>query len=504
MEISSIIKAIEESSSFDELKSLGILPEPDIDESYYFVSYSHLDYKKVLLDIIGLQALGLKIWYDRGLETGKSWLSDVSRKISSFHNKASIVFLSSNFKASEACKKEAKEIKDAHKGVLLVDLDGSEKIDLGPQCIATEYGIPVEAKKNLLLSLPKPELFNFLIATGEDFPILKKPVAMITSLMDNNLSEVEVPPFLTKDGKEYPVGLIGRDAFANMQNLRKVSISDGWQMVLDDAFSNCPSLEKIEFGIPGKGTFGPNPMGVVLNAFMGCESIKSLDFIHVKPSKKASIVFRNAFVKSNLTSIELKGMPIFFEKYCFANSDYLEKVSVKQSCLLSDGEFMSCHNLKEVEVIGKVASNIIGESCFENCTSLEKVILPDSITKIESHAFKNCSSLKSIALPKDLLAMNENAFEGCSSLEEIHLGPHLTLLRGSFLGCSSIKRIIVDNIKAKCMELDYSLTPFEDMMLDLFPNLEEAYVKGDKRLSLDEFEEFESDKPGYRVYRRAR
>lgn len=39
-------------------------------QNYYFVSYSHKDYKKVMKDILLLQECGINIWYDSDMHIG--------------------------------------------------------------------------------------------------------------------------------------------------------------------------------------------------------------------------------------------------------------------------------------------------------------------------------------------------------------------------------------------------------------------------------------------------
>ena len=65
------IELIEKSSSLGELP-LDAMPFVQSNE-YYFVSYSHLDYKEVYCDILRLQEQGINVWYDRGLPAGRDW-----------------------------------------------------------------------------------------------------------------------------------------------------------------------------------------------------------------------------------------------------------------------------------------------------------------------------------------------------------------------------------------------------------------------------------------------
>ena len=41
----------------------------------------------------------------------------------------------------------------------------------------------------------------------------------------------------------------------------------------------------------------------------------------------------------------------------------------------------------------------IGPSAFEDCSSLESVVMPDSVTEIGICVFKGCTALKEIIIP---------------------------------------------------------------------------------------------------------
>ena len=56
---------------------------------------------------------------------------------------------------------------------------------------------------------------------------------------------------------------------------------------------------------------------------------------------------------------------------------------------------------------------MIGDSAFEECTSLTEIVIPDSVTDIGYSAFCNCNSLTSITMPDSVTSIGECAFEGC-------------------------------------------------------------------------------------------
>lgn len=75
-------------------------------------------------------------------------------------------------------------------------------------------------------------------------------------------------------------------------------------------------------------------------------------------------------------------------------------------------------------------------------SSVEKITLPDTITKIEDYAFSNCSSLTSINLPEGLTTIGQCAFAVCSALSSINI-PSTVISIGSsaFSDCYSLVEI---------------------------------------------------------------
>ncbi|MBR7163306.1 MAG: toll/interleukin-1 receptor domain-containing protein, partial [Clostridia bacterium] len=104
------INAINKSKSIEELTS-DILPKSH-QEDYYFVSYSHLDYKEVLVDILQMEEQGLHFWYDTDIHIGENWEDIAKSYISKFQCKGVIFYLSKSSINSPACNKEIKYVVD--------------------------------------------------------------------------------------------------------------------------------------------------------------------------------------------------------------------------------------------------------------------------------------------------------------------------------------------------------------------------------------------------------
>ena len=61
----------------------------------------------------------------------------------------------------------------------------------------------------------------------------------------------------------------------------------------------------------------------------------------------------------------------------------------------------------------------IGDSAFENCTSLTSIEIPSGVTSIGYNAFNGCTSLTSIEIPSCVTSIGNLAFYKCTSLTSI-------------------------------------------------------------------------------------
>ena len=66
----------------------------------------------------------------------------------------------------------------------------------------------------------------------------------------------------------------------------------------------------------------------------------------------------------------------------------------------------------------------IDDNGFKNCTTLKRLILPDSVTFINSKAFAGCTELTEMAVPDSVVGISSGAFSGCSKLQSLTL-PHV-------------------------------------------------------------------------------
>ena len=150
----------------------------------------------------------------------------------------------------------------------------------------------------------------------------------------------------------------------------------------------------------------------------------------------------------NLNSIVLPSdftLPQYAFSYCVS----LQKITLPNGITkIPTGTFYYCKNLSDISIPNTV--NEIGNSVFINCNKLETVSFPDSITKIGQQTFHECESLKSVKLPNNLTSLGYETFGYCPNLESVELPNGLKEIPSStFTECGNLKEINIPNSVTK-------------------------------------------------------
>lgn len=83
----------------------------------------------------------------------------------------------------------------------------------------------------------------------------------------------------------------------------------------------------------------------------------------------------------------------------------------------------------------------LGSGLFEN-SSVEVVVIPDSVMRIEDNCFKNCKKLKTIIIPEGVTFLGAHAFDGCESLNQLDIPLGVTRIgAGCFANCTSLSTV---------------------------------------------------------------
>lgn len=114
---------------------------------------------------------------------------------------------------------------------------------------------------------------------------------------------------------------------------------------------------------------------------------------------------------------------------------------------------------------------------FKYNTTINRIILPDSVTTIDDYAFSYCSNLTTVEVGNNLTKIGANAFYCCSSLKTIDLGQNLISVGNlAFGSCEALTKIDLGekltSIGPKAFYYCSSLTEFT------LPSTVTSYEKG--------------------------
>jgi hypothetical protein len=71
--LEAVFSKIDQSDEIFQLYEGGLLPPNNFGDEYFFISYSHEDFRFVYKDIFSLQEQQIQVWYDRGMTPGRDW-----------------------------------------------------------------------------------------------------------------------------------------------------------------------------------------------------------------------------------------------------------------------------------------------------------------------------------------------------------------------------------------------------------------------------------------------
>ena len=88
----------------------------------------------------------------------------------------------------------------------------------------------------------------------------------------------------------------------------------------------------------------------------------------------------------------------------------------------------------------------IGESAFQDCSSLTSITIPNSVTSIGDYAFSGCSGLTSVTIPNSVTSIGYMAFYNCTGLTSVTIPNSVTSIGGyAFSGCSGLTSVTIPN-----------------------------------------------------------
>lgn len=212
-----------------------------------------------------------------------------------------------------------------------------------------------------------------------------------------------------------PEGLKGiqADAFYMCTNLKNINIPEKVEELGEAVFRGCESLTTVY--IPNSVT----TMGS--NMFSGCTSLKT---VHL-PEAYTEIPGYTFYNCEKLSDVNI---PAGVEKIghdAFYNCDALTELDLPEGLVTIQSEaFKNCDGLTHV-VLPDSVKNLSGQA-FSTCSNLESVVLGNGVTDVSFSVFAHCGKLRSVVLSCQTEYIGQYAFIDDTALTEILIPQSVT------------------------------------------------------------------------------
>ena len=308
----------------------------------------------------------------------------------------------------------------------------------------------------------------------------------------DGLTQIEIPKSLERAGDDY-FASYAPGAFSGCKNLKHISFEEGITEIAYKLFSNCTGLEEItipdtvttikgnafyECSNLSKVKLSENLTVIEADAFQECNSLQNIEL----PEGLSEIKDRAFYQCSNLKEIKIPDSvtkiegSAFYEckklqnvtlsknleslgSSTFGNCDGLTQIEIPKSleragddyfASYAPGAFSGCKNLKNVSF--EAGTTVIAYKLFSNCTGLEKITIPDTVTTIKGYAFYECSNLKEIQIGNGLKEIGDSVFYECTSLQKVLFPDKVNSMGTSiFYNCINLTEVHLPNIRQNIM-----------------------------------------------------
>lgn len=225
---------------------------------------------------------------------------------------------------------------------------------------------------------------------------------------------------------------MGTSIFSGCTGLERVTYNSSANIV-SSMFYRCASLTEVIFGDSA------NVKAIGDSAFLGCESL-----ISFTPPSTCTMIGKSAFMGcTDLVSFTYNG-------------------TVGSNGYIGESAFEGCSSLKYVTFIEGAQLKEISYAAFRDCTSLETIIIPDSVECLftstysnpnaaapslntSSYVFSGCTSLKEVTMSANVQWFAQSLFSDCEKLTTVNFGDSskLDTISGyAFRNCRELKSIV--------------------------------------------------------------
>lgn len=384
---------------------------------------------------------------------------------------------------SEACTKEGYVVFPSISHLTEVNITDTTRIpDLAFHHYMNNNSIAVVHLPEGLLSIGSDAFSQCILAGELAIPDTVTDIGDYAFFTCENITSVSLPESLLR---------LGLCSFCNCSGITELTLPEGLEFIGDYAFNNCVgvttltvpnSVQYIGDGalpvsltsltIPFVGVsrdiedgywsvfysvFGTCDTGGYYHLSDGCQYATTAEgpaSYFIAPNLKEVTItdttripkyaFYNYFGANSITMIHLPDNLQLIGEYAFENCSDLtgemvipETVTEIESCA-----FYNCSGLTSINL--PAGLTVLSDGVLSNCTGLTEIVFPDGLQNIEMAALSGCTGLTSITLPAGISVLNNSVLRDCTGLTELTLPDSLEQIGEYALnGCTGIKTLKV-------------------------------------------------------------
>lgn len=349
-----------------------------------------------------------------------------------------------------------------------------------------------------------------------------------------NLEKIEIPDNVTEMGNgvfvdcknlevahiSENVETISYEMFSGCSKLAEINFPSKLTSIDTNAFLNCESLIKLDL---------PDSIETIgRNAFGGCVGVTELHL----PEKLTSIE-ELAFSRCSMECLMIPSGVEKIGNWAFYGCENLKEVSLDENLTdIGNWAFAACHELQEINIPVNVSTigervfaqsglvnvtvspdnmnytdidgvlfskdtsilicypggrtqteytipqgtQTIGANAFYCAMSLEKVTIPNEVTRIEKFAFGQCAALKEADIPENVTYIGQNAFWFAQITKAVVPKTVLDMGANPFYRCYNLTEIAVAEENLRYKSVDGVLIDCQEQKIVTYPLGKEADI----------------------------
>ena len=212
---------------------------------------------------------------------------------------------------------------------------------------------------------------------------------------------------------------LGEGAFLNCTYLRSMWIPSQLRKIPEKCFAGCTSMRSLVV------LADANLRSIGANAFSGCVALEELTnfnllthfYVLGESAFSGGTVGENTYgACTALKSISLPSSVRQIARYAFSGCTALETAAIEDAwnlTSLGEGVFLNCTSLKNGGLSETAIPELPADS-FSGCSAMETLMLPETVTSIESRAVADCDALYDMTIRRrdGVVSVASNALTG--------------------------------------------------------------------------------------------